>query len=152
MLKKLIKNFWFIPVIICFVLMINLCFFRLAFVVGSSMEPTLSNGDIFFIKLTDDVERYDIIVFKYDGNSLIKRVIGCPNETVQIIENMIYINGKPIKDAVNVDMEDYGVASEEITLGDDEYFVLGDNRNDSKDSRIFGPIKKADILGEKMVQ
>lgn len=151
-MKRIVKNFWFVPVIIVLILIANLYFFRLAFVVGSSMEPTFSNGDIFLIELTDNVERYDIAVFEYNGNSLVKRIIGCPNETVQIIENMIYINDEPIKDVVNVEMESYGVASEKITLGEDEYFVLGDNRNDSRDSRMFGPIKKDDILGKKMIQ
>jgi len=113
------------------------------------MEPTLSNGDIIFTQITKEVERYDIIVFKYDNKYLVKRVIGCPGETIQIIENTIYINEKPIKDSVNIQMEDYGTAKKTITLKANEYFVMGDNRNYSMDSRKFGPIEKDTILGRK---
>lgn len=111
------------------------------------MEPTLSSGDITLVDLNKDIERNDIVVFKHDKNYLVKRVVGLPGENVQIIENVIYINGEPIKDAVNVNMDDYGLAANAIELKEDEYLVLGDNRNNSRDSREFGAISKEDILG-----
>lgn len=146
-MKNILKNYWFVPVIIAVAIVINLFFFRFSVVIGSSMEPTLSSGDITLVDLNKDIERNDIVVFKHDKNYLVKRVVGLPGENVQIIENVIYINGEPIKDAVNVNMDDYGLAANAIELKEDEYLVLGDNRNNSRDSREFGAISKEDILG-----
>lgn len=150
--KNIAKNFWFVPVIIIASILISQFLFRISLTIGSSMEPTLSNGDLVLTQITDSPERYDIIVFKNENKYLIKRVIACPGETIQIMNNTIYINGSPIKDSVLVTMENYGVAEQEITLKEDEYFVLGDNRNNSIDSRIFGPIKKDVILGKSFFQ
>lgn len=146
-MKNILKNYWFVPVIIAVAIVINLFFFRFSVVIGSSMEPTLSSGDITLVDLNKDIERNDIVVFKHDKNYLVKRVVGLPGENVQIIENVIYINGEPIKDAVNVNMDDYGLAANAIELKEYEYLVLGDNRNNSRDSREFGAISKEDILG-----
>ena len=146
-MKNILKNYWFVPVIIVVAIMINLFFFRFSVVIGSSMEPTLSSGDIALVDLNKDIERNDIVVFKLDKDYLVKRVVGLPGENVQINESVIYINGEPIKDAVNVSMDDYGLAADVIHLKEDEYLVLGDNRNNSRDSREFGAISKEDILG-----
>ncbi len=128
---------------------------------GISMEDTLQDGDrLWADKLTyrfSDPQRFDIIIFppQYDPDSkYIKRIIGLPGETVYIDEEgNIYIDGEILE-------EDYGketiraelrnLASQEITLGEDEYFVLGDNRNESLDSRyeIVGLVKRSDIFGK----
>lgn len=113
---------------------------------GDSMNDTLSDGDSLWIdKLSyrfEDPERYDIVVFPYsDDTYYIKRIIGLPGETVYIDEDgVIYINDEPLEDDIygkeTIDPSKRGVASEPITLGEDEYFVMGDNRNNSRDSRI----------------
>lgn len=122
---------------------------------GSSMEPALQNGDNLIVEkisyLAGDPDRFDIIVFKQNENTCyIKRVVGLPGERIQIQNGKTYVNGKPIYDAFgDGDMDDGGIASKEITLGQDEYFVLGDNRDGSEDSRSekVGPVKAEQIEG-----
>lgn len=127
--------------------------------VGQSMEPTLSSGDRvltnrLIYKITEP-KRGDLIVFKPNGNEnshyYIKRVIGLPGETIQIVEGFIYIDGEVLIEDIKFEkMEHAGIAEEEITLGEDEFFVLGDNRNASEDSRNaeIGAIKKQDITSK----
>jgi signal peptidase I len=127
---------------------------------GQSMLPMLENGDQLIVdKLTyrfRDPERYDIIVFPYqyaDNTYYIKRVIGMPGETVQIDEEgAIYINGVLLPEHYGREViasNKLGLAADPITLGKDEYFVLGDNRNNSSDSRepSVGNIRRKDIVG-----
>lgn len=123
---------------------------------GNSMESTLENGDDIIVEkfsyITSDPERYDIIVFRESESvNYIKRVIALPGETIQITEGKIYINERAVFDAYgNAKMEDGGIAEKPIKLGQDEYFVLGDNRNASKDSRdkAVGVIKRDQIIGK----
>ena len=125
---------------------------------GSSMEPHLHNGENIMVdKLSyrfHDPERFDIIVFRYlykKNTFYIKRVIGLPGETVQIADGVIYINGEPLEEDYGLEeITNPGRALEPITLGEDEYFVLGDNRNNSEDSRYanIGNIKKEYIIGK----
>ena len=125
---------------------------------GSSMETTLSDKDQLIVdKMTyrfRDPKRYDIVVFPYqyqDNTYYIKRIIGLPGETVQIVDGYIYINGKQLDEHYgNEIIEEAGMAAEPVTLGEDEYFVMGDNRNDSKDSRYWiNPyVSKDKILGK----
>lgn len=128
---------------------------------GESMSNTLHSGDTLWIDKLEyefgSPKRFDVVVFPYgedDDTYYIKRIIGLPGETVYIDEDgTIYINDEPLegdKYGREVIAEDKrGVASEEIMLGDDEYFVLGDNRNNSRDSRVsdVGNIHKNDIIG-----
>lgn len=125
---------------------------------GTSMEYTLSDGDNLIVDKISyrfhDPERFDIIVFPYkyeEDTYYIKRIIGLPGETVQIDEEgNIYINGEVLEESYGREvMQEPGLAAEPIELGEDEYFVLGDNRNASSDSRdpSVGVILGKDIIG-----
>lgn len=129
---------------------------------GDSMNPTLEDGDNLMVdKLSyrfKDPERFDIIVFPYqyeEKTYYIKRIIGMPGETVQVIDGMVYIDGEMIPDSYGKEVMQYaGVASEPIELGEDEYFVLGDNRNNSSDSRdpSVGNVQRDQIVGKAFLR
>ena len=132
-------------------------YFALVVVNGVSMQPTLSDGDNLIVdKLSyrfHDPDRFDIIVFpQEDGRYFIKRIIGLPGENVRIDEDgFIYINGEKLQESYGKEvMLDPGLAKDGIQLGADEYFVLGDNRNNSEDSRYadIGNVKKKYIVGK----
>ena len=132
------------------------------YVSGSSMENTLSDGDNLIVdKITyrfSDPKRYDIIVFPYqyeENTYFIKRIIGLPGETVQIVDGTIYIDGEVLQESYGREvMKNSGLAADPVTLGEDEYFVLGDNRNDSTDSRdpSVGKIPRDRIIGRAWVR
>lgn len=128
-------------------------------VVGQSMSETLENGDQIlvnrFMYKVIGPKANDVIVFLPNGNEkshyYVKRVIGVPGDTVQIKNGRIYVNGTEFTEKVDVaSIEDAGLAADAVTLGDDEYFVLGDNRNNSEDSRYanIGNIKREHIIGK----
>lgn len=161
--KELIQYAACILIAILLASIIRIYVMELIDVDGSSMESTLSNGNFLVLdKITyrfDDPERFDIIVFQpefFDEDKLyIKRVIGLPGETVQIIDGDIFINGELLEENYGrEEMEKAGRAKEEIVLGEDEYFVLGDNRNHSTDSRSdsVGNVKREYIRGRAYVR
>lgn len=130
---------------------------------GMSMENTLYDGDgIIINKLSyrfSVPKRFDVIVFKQSGKEHsyynIKRIIALPGETIQIKEGIIYINGEQVEDIVNVDeMKNFGLAYEALSLEENEYFVLGDNRNNSEDSRFasVGMIRRDEIIGKAFLR
>lgn len=121
-----------------------------------SMENTIMNGDNILIDKISyrftEPSRFDIIIFRQNGTGevLIKRVIGLPHETIQIKEGIIYINGESIKDVKGLDApDDPGMAYAPITLSEGEYFVIGDNREESIDSRSeeVGLVTNTRIIG-----
>ncbi|MCI8940241.1 MAG: signal peptidase I [Dorea sp.] len=125
---------------------------------GHSMETTLQDGDQLIVDKISyrfkEPKRFDIIVFPYQYEEnvfYIKRIIGLPGETVQVKEGYTYINGQKLEsDVYGAEvMEGGGIAEEPIVLGKDEYFVLGDNRNHSSDSRdpSVGVLTRKDLLG-----
>lgn len=120
---------------------------------GTSMYSTLNDGEIMILNKLDykfnDIERFDIVVVKTDSNKIIKRVIGLPGETIRYVDNTLYINDKKIDESYlkdktdDFDLQELGYDR----IPDDCYFVLGDNRDNSSDSRVIGPVKKSQIEG-----
>ncbi len=126
---------------------------------GDSMEVTLSDGDVIIVNkfayLLRPPKRGDVVVFKQSGNEHdyydIKRVVGLPGETVQIMDGAVYINGELMPEKINCEkMLIPGLAKDRFTLEEEEYFVLGDNRNNSEDSRFanIGTIVREEIVGK----
>ena len=157
-LKEVLNTSVYLLVVLC------LTYFFITFVgqrtevIGESMESTLFDGDNLIVdKITyqfSDPKRFDIIVFPYqydEDTFYIKRIIGLPGERVLIdAQGIIYINGEVLAESYgNEVILDPGLAANEIILADDEYFVMGDNRNHSSDSRAqdVRNIKRSDIIG-----
>jgi len=143
-------------------LLVSLCVEKTT-LVDASMEPTLSEGDFIVIDTLTyrlrSPKRNEVIVFRQgdDEHSFynIKRVIGLPGERVRIAEGTVFINGEPIPEYANVEtMILPGLANYEILLGEDEYFVLGDSRNNSEDSRYasVGNVKQSEIVGRAWIR
>ena len=136
-------------IIIIVVVLIRTFVVTPAMVDGDSMNDTLLDGNLVLINKIgyriNGTKRFDIVVLKNeaDNDRIIKRVIGLPNEKIEYKDNKLYINGEEVK--TNIDFKD----TEDFTAEtkDNEYFVLGDNRDVSKDSRMLGSFNKKDIVG-----
>jgi signal peptidase I len=147
-----------ITIVVAMAVFVVLFFCQKVSVTGHSMEPTLNIGEEVLIDQVryqfSSPRRFDIILFEKENNgankTYIKRVIGLPGETVQIINETIYINGEPLEAQTALQQVTLsGLAQEPITLGEQEYFVLGDNRDSSEDSRFsnIGNVKQSEICG-----
>ena len=112
---------------------------------GPSMNETLHNGEILILKKFDkSFDRYDVVVFKRKDSKLIKRVLALPGEKIKCVSGIIYVNNEEIDDShAHGKTDDFS----EVIVGENEYFVVGDNRENSFDSRFFGPVNKDSILG-----
>lgn len=162
-LKSILNFSIYILVVLVLTLLVVRYVGQRTVVMGHSMEPTLSDQDNLLVdKLSyrlHDPRRFDVVVFPYqyaDKTYFIKRIIGLPGETVRIDDTgSIYINDELLMEAYGKEViEDPGLARDGITLGADEYFVLGDNRNDSSDSRFVsvGNIKGSQIIGKAFLR
>ena len=150
--------------VVCLLAFVSVWYFgQKVSTVGDSMKPVLQNGDVVLVNRivynASRPKRGDIIVFKPKGNEnshyYIKRIIGLPGETVQIVDGYIYINGKQLDEHYgNEIIEEAGMAAEPVTLGEDEYFVMGDNRNNSQDSRVsdVGAIHRDELMGRAWIR
>lgn len=149
----------FIVVAVVLIVLCNTFIGRQVYVLGSSMEEILHDNDSVIVeKLSyymNEPARFDVIVFKPQQKDItdyyIKRIIGLPGETVRIDGEQIYINGEVLEEHFGKDpITDPGRCVEEIELGEDEYFVLGDNRSISKDSRFVevGNVHRSAIIGK----
>lgn len=157
-LREILSTSLYLLVVLCLTYLVIHFVGQRTQVSGSSMEPKLSDQDNLIVdKFTyhfKDPERYDIIVFPFlyeDDTYYIKRIIGLPGETVYIDrEGNIFINEELLEEGYGREIiKDPGRAYEPITLGEDEYFVMGDNRNNSSDSRdpSVGNVKRDNIIG-----
>ncbi len=151
-MKKLTKELLPYIVIILSVVLIRTYIITPVQVRGSSMYPTLKNNEILILKKFDkSYKRFDIVVVNYNNEKLIKRIIGLPGEKIEYKNNKLYINGKKINYdfTTNTTTDDFDL--EELfnikKIPNDSYFVMGDNRNNSTDSRMIGCINKKNITG-----
>jgi signal peptidase I len=145
---------------VTFAVMIGFYFVSPITVTGRSMESVLSDGNVVFVNrltyLFQEPERLQLVYFKsQSGNgeerTLIRRVIGLPGETIQMKDGQLYVNGSPLALRDQLDKAVLsGLASEPVILGENEYFVLGDNRDNSEDSRFesVGNVRRADLIGK----
>lgn len=141
---KILKEIIPYAIIIVLVIVLRIFIITPVRVDGDSMYPTLKNGEILLLeKYNKNYQRNDIVVVKYQDEKIIKRIIGLPGDTIEYRDNVLYINEKPVNDIIPNITVDFS----KVTLGIDEYFVMGDNRNNSLDSRFIGPINKKDIQG-----
>ena len=144
-----VKELWIYILVIIIVILIKIFIFTPIRVNGPSMNETLEDKDIMILDEISyrfsSIDRFDIVVVKYKNKHIIKRVIGLPGEKVKYIDNKLYINDKYIKENFShKKTNDF----DEIVVPDGEYFVLGDNRINSVDSRIIGTIPKSKIKGK----
>lgn len=146
-----VKNRWIIFVL-CSVFLIIMGiilffqFFSLYRVYGDSMSPTLVNDQVVVVNQSKDVEKGDLIVLRLEDVDYMKRVIGMPGDTVEIKNNQVYVNGKPLTEPyiIETDIADFP----KMTIEQGKVFVLGDQRETSYDSRDFGAVSIENIVGQ----
>ena len=151
---KVIKTILSYVLVIGIAILIKIYIFSPIKVNGTSMVPTLNNGDIMILNeigyYLNGLDRFDIVVINSDDEKIIKRVIGLPGETIEYRDNKLYVNGEFVaenfkhKDTSDFKLSDINVT----TIPNNYYFVVGDNRTNSKDSRSIGLISKKKIMGK----
>ena len=148
--NKEVKDFVIYFLIIIVVLLLRFFVISPVTVEGASMEPTLQSHNILILeKYHNSYNRFDVVVLNKNGSKLIKRIIGLPGEYIAYKDNILFVNHIQTEDIPNLpqtadfELSDFGYD----VIPDDYYFVLGDNRVNSSDSRVFGLVHKDDIIG-----
>lgn len=142
--KSIIRDLLPYVAIIIFVVVLRTYVVTPVRVNGDSMVPTLENGETLILNKMAKFKRFDVVVIKTADENLIKRIIALPNETIEVRNEKLYINDEAVADNFkDGHTDDFGP----ITLKENEYFVMGDNREISKDSRYLGPIEEKYIIG-----
>lgn len=153
-MNNIVKNILSYVLVIGIALLIKFFIFSPIKVNGTSMEPNLKDGDIMILNeigyLINGVNRFDIVVVDNDGEKIIKRIIGLPGEKVEYRDNKLYINGEEVTENFkHGETKDFNLSDINLSeIPKDSYFVMGDNRGNSKDSRIIGPVHKSKISGK----
>ena len=149
-MKKILKEWVSYFLIILAILLIRLFIITPVRVDGPSMNPTLENKQILLLsKYSKHYERFDIVVFNYAKQKLVKRIIGIPGEKIEFKNNKLYINNKEIEEEFgHMETEDFSLSDIGYeTIPDNMYFLVGDNRTNSLDSRYIGLVSDSDIEG-----
>lgn len=145
-IKNFIKELIPYVIILIVVVIIRTYFITPIVVSGPSMKPTLDGGEVMILNRREELDRFDVVVVDIKIEDIIKRIIAMPGETISCENGIVYINGRrqdeEYSKGITYDFD-------KVTLGKDEYFVMGDNRQDSKDSRHVdvGPVKRSQIKG-----
>lgn len=151
--KKILKDILPYLIVVILVILVRTFIITPAVVDGDSMLPGLQDNNIIILNKLDyklnQISRFDVVVVNYNGEKLIKRVIALPGEHVEYKNNSLYINGFVVNENFNhEDTHDFKLESiGYLSIPGDKYFVVGDNRTDSTDSRAIGLIDKKDIMG-----
>lgn len=152
-IKKIVKDVYPYVIVVIVVVLIRSFIITPAVVDGESMEPTLSDNNVIILNKLDyklnEIERFDVVVVNWNGEKLVKRIIGLPGEHVEYKNNELYIDGFKTDENFNHgETKDFKLETiGYLTIPGDKYFVVGDNRENSTDSRYIGLIDKENILG-----
>ncbi|MDD2435070.1 MAG: signal peptidase I [Bacilli bacterium] len=146
---KILKEILIYVGIIIGVILIRTYLLTPVIVKGDSMSPTLNDKDVLLLKKYDHTyKRFEIVVFINEDSKLVKRVIGLPGDHIKYVNNELYINDEKITEVIKTTTKDFDLKNLGYdTIPEGYYFVLGDNRNNSVDSRMIGLIPESEIIG-----